>query len=140
VRKYVQPDLESFRKINDILTGMLLVKIASSEGGKQGIAFARCDISAEDANTVAPMAADKMLEIAGVDASFVLIQMEGGVSIKARSLGDVNVQIILENNEIKGGGHLTAAGGFAKGMTVEQVISILARIMEFDEKLLASLI
>jgi c-di-AMP phosphodiesterase-like protein len=66
--------------------------------------------------------------------------MEGGVSIKARSLGDVNVQIILENNEIKGGGHLTAAGGFAKGMTVEQVISILARIMEFDEKLLASLI
>ena len=80
-----------------------------------------------------------MLEIAGVDASFVLIQLDGGVSVKARSLGEVNVQIILENNEIRGGGHLTAAGGFAKGKNVQEVIRVLSDIMGFDAKQLSSL-
>ena len=133
VRKYVQPDLDSFRKINDILSAMRVVRINSGDAGNmQGIAFAKCEISREDANTVAPIAADKMLEIAGIDASFVLIQFENGVSIKARSLGDVNVQIILENKEIGGGGHLTAAGGFAKNKTVDEVILLLSKIMGFD--------
>lgn len=139
VRKYVQPDMESFKKVNDILSGMHMVQIKSADGGKQGIAFARCDISPDEANTVAPIAADKMLEIAGVDASFVLIQLDGGVSVKARSLGEVNVQIILENNEIRGGGHLTAAGGFAKGKNVQEVIRVLSDIMGFDAKQLSSL-
>jgi c-di-AMP phosphodiesterase-like protein len=80
-----------------------------------------------------------MLEIAGVDASFVLIQFEGGVAIKARSLGEVNVQIILENKEIGGGGHLTAAGGFAKGKNVREVVLLLSKIMGFDARRLEDL-
>lgn len=57
---------------------------------------------------LAPQAADDLLTINGVRASFVLFSQAGGVNISARSLGDVNVQIIME--KLGGGGHLTMAG------------------------------
>ena len=132
VRKYIQPDYEAFLKINQIVSGLQFMRVNAGRI-KRGIAIASCELSSDEANTVAPMAADKMLEIAGVDASFVVIQLDAGVSIKARSLGEINVQIILERPEIGGGGHFNAAGGFIKGAKAKDVVKLITDIVSMDE-------
>jgi c-di-AMP phosphodiesterase-like protein len=65
-----------------------------------------------------PMAANDLLTINGVDASFVAVEKGGGVNISARSMGALNVQVILE--PFGGGGHLTMAGAQLKDCTKEQ--------------------
>ena len=62
----------------------------------------------EGIRVVAPQAADDLLGISGVDASFVLYEQDGAINISARSMGAINVQLILEG--MGGGGHQTMAG------------------------------
>lgn len=69
-------------------------------------------------SVVLPMAANDLLTINGVDASFVAVAKNGGVNISARSMGALNVQVILE--PLGGGGHLTMAGAQLKNCTVKQ--------------------
>ncbi len=59
-------------------------------------------------NVVLPMAANDLLTLNGVDASFVILAKNKGANISARSMGALNVQVILE--PLGGGGHLTMAG------------------------------
>lgn len=65
-----------------------------------------------------PQAANDLLSIEGVQASFVAVQNPGGVSVSARSMGEVNVQVIME--ALGGGGHQTMAGGQLRGATPEE--------------------
>ncbi len=74
----------------------------------KGCAIALSDELDPAMNVVLPMAANDLLTINGVDASFVAIAKNGGVNISARSMGALNVQVILE--PLGGGGHLTMAG------------------------------
>lgn len=67
---------------------------------------------------VVPQAANDLLTIQGVEASFVAVQKGGGVNISGRSMGAVNVQVILE--ALGGGGHLTMAGAQLQEATAEQ--------------------
>ncbi len=76
-------------------------------------------IETELDRVVAAKAADELLTLKGVRASFVLYQKEDGVYISARSLGDVNVQVIVET--LGGGGNSTTAGGQIPDGTVEVV-------------------
>lgn len=84
--------------------------------------YSRCGISADEsgdssARVSAAQAADEMLSIEGVDASFVIFKTpDGGVSISARSRGAMNVQIIME--KLGGGGHQTMAAAQFTGITV----------------------
>lgn len=79
---------------------------------------------------VVPQAANDLLTIDGVQASVVAVEMNGQVNISARSLGEVNVQVILE--KLGGGGHLTMAGAQLKNTTVAQARQmILAAIEEY---------
>ncbi len=71
----------------------------------------------------AARAADELLNIAGVGASFVLYPEEERVVISARSLSDTNVQVILE--ALGGGGNAGAAGAQIPGKTVDQVLAEL---------------
>ena len=68
----------------------------------------------------AAQAANTLLEIKGVHASFVLVPTEEGISLSARSLGNVNVQKLLE--ELGGGGHMTVAGAQFKGLAMDEAI------------------
>lgn len=61
----------------------------------------------------AAQAADELLTLKGITASFVLYSLKDGVSMSARSMGEVNVQVILES--LGGGGNSTTAGGFIEG-------------------------
>ena len=68
-------------------------------------------------NVVLPMAANDLLTINGVDASFVAVAKNGGVNISARSMGALNVQVILE--PLGGGGHLMMAGAQLQDCTLQ---------------------
>lgn len=72
---------------------------------------------------VIPQAANDLLTIEGVQASFVLVQKGGGVNISARSMGAVNVQVILE--VLGGGGHLTMAGAQLRDASCEEAAARL---------------
>ena len=73
---------------------------------------------------VTSSAADEMLNIEGVKASFVLSKIGvGKIQISARSLGEENVQLIME--KLGGGGHSTMAAAQIKGANIEQAKQML---------------
>lgn len=65
------------------------------------------DFSAKDLRVVCAQAADELLSVSDVDASFVLFETDGTANISARSMGKINVQLIMET--LGGGGHQTMA-------------------------------
>ena len=80
----------------------------------------------------AAKAADELLTLKGVQASFVLYKKDDGVYISARSLGDVNVQVIVE--ALGGGGNSTTAGGQVADTTVGEVKEkLLEKIDQYFE-------
>ena len=79
------------------------------------IAFA--DFESPNIRTITSQAADEMLNIDGVKASFTLFRAGDTVNVSARSLGDINVQIIME--ALGGGGHLTMAAAQLNGCDFE---------------------
>jgi c-di-AMP phosphodiesterase-like protein len=82
-------------------------------------AIAPCDFYAEDMRITAPQAADDLLTINNVDASFVLYKtMTNEISVSARSMGSLNVQLIME--ALGGGGHQTMAGAQLKMNSIKQ--------------------
>ncbi len=82
------------------------------------MAIACADMDAPCLRIAASQAADELLSVRNVDASFVLFFENGGVNISARSFGVVNVQLIME--ALGGGGHQTMAGAFLKETTIDE--------------------
>ena len=81
---------------------------------------------------LAAQAADELLNISGIDTSFVLYPQDGVTYISARSLGDANVQVILE--PLGGGGNAATAGAQVKNHTVQQTLDeLLQSINKFYE-------
>lgn len=89
------------------------------------------DDNEEDMRVTAAQAADELLSISNVLASFVMYRYENTVYISARSLGDVNVQLIMEH--LGGGGHQSMAGAQIKDVTMEQARAVLLEIIESNE-------
>ena len=86
--------------------------------GRAAISTARPD--GREGRVASAQAADELLSIKGVDASFVLFPDGGGISVSARSLGDFNVQLVMES--LGGGGHLTMAGAQLQELSMEQAL------------------
>ena len=84
-----------------------------------------------DIRIAAAQAADELLSIQGVNASFVVFPTGTTINISARSLGDVNVQIIME--AMGGGGHLTMAAAQMKDISLQEardhLVSVLNNIL-----------
>ncbi len=121
VRQMFQDDL------NSIVSRAEVVKKAEIILDK--IAIAISDDESQNANLVAAQAADTMLNIRGAQASFVLgHDPKGFIFISGRSLGDINVQIILE--KLGGGGHMTVAGAQLKDVTMEEAREKLVQAIE----------
>lgn len=122
VKKWFQSDLESFNKIAEI--------VGKSEIVNDTIAISICDDKTKDVNVICAKAADELLTISEITASFVMGQLEDKVCISGRSIGDVNVQVILE--KLGGGGHITLAGAQVEGMTMEETKQeLINRINEY---------
>ena len=98
------------------------------------IAVAQCGERISDAAIIAAQAADELLTIDGIAASFVLVPNAETTLISGRSLGEINVQLILE--KLGGGGHLTVAGAQMHGMDAdaakEKLISAIDEYVEYN--------
>jgi cyclic-di-AMP phosphodiesterase len=86
------------------------------------IAIAVCPDKIKD-TVLAAQVADELLNFTSIKASFVLIKIKDEIFISGRSLGDVNVQIILES--LGGGGHMTMAGTRLISSSIEDVLQKL---------------
>ena len=104
------------------------------------IIYKRCAIAAEtepglrptDLRIVASQAADERLNIVSVDASFVLYPDGSGVAFSARSMGAVNVQLVMER--LGGGGHLTMAGAQLQNVSMEEAKNRLYEALDWYEQ------
>lgn len=110
VKKWFQSDLASFNRIADI--------VKKAEVINTSIAIATYEEKVKDANLICAKAADELLTISDITASFVIGKLEDKVCISGRSIGDINVQIILE--KLGGGGHITLAGAQVEGKSIEE--------------------
>ena len=81
---------------------------------------------------IAAKAANNLLTVAGVEASFALIRIGETIHISARSHGKINVQLILE--QLKGGGHYNAAGAQLAGVTMKEAIEQLKGAIDSQMK------
>ena len=117
VRKLFQNDLEGTIAKYDI--------IQNAKMYRNNIAVARVDHTV--GRVTAAQAADELLNIAGIDASFVLFPDGERVIISARSMGDTNVQVVLE--KLGGGGNAATAGAQVPG-TLDQVTRNLIRSID----------
>ena len=89
-----------------------------------------CDVifCAPYVTIAAAQAADELLTLKGVQASFVIYAAEGAVLMSARSLGEINVQVILE--ALGGGGNSTTAGGRVGDSDPESVRQQLIGVLD----------
>ena len=83
-----------------------------------GAVVAICPQNIRNAQVVAAQVADMLLGVEGVTVSFVLFLMEDGIGVSARSQGEINVQLLME--ELGGGGHQTVAGAQLRGATMDE--------------------
>lgn len=123
VQRMFQSDLQSMISRYDI--------IRRAELYHGDIAIAALDQECD--RVIAAKAADEMLTLQGVRASFVLYRKDDGIYISARSLGEINVQVLVET--LGGGGNSTTAGGQCSGMTVAEAKATLLRAIDkyFEE-------
>ena len=110
VKKLFSDDLNVYLKRAEII---------KSAEVKNGIAIAVCPPNITD-TVVAAQAADELLNITGIQASFVIVKIGDDVFISGRSLGKINVQLILET--LGGGGHMTIAGTKFTSLKLEEVV------------------
>ncbi|MCR5735071.1 MAG: DHH family phosphoesterase [Lachnospiraceae bacterium] len=88
--------------------------------------------SSESPTVVAAQAANELLNINGIRASFVLSDYQGRIYISARSIDDINVQLIMER--LGGGGHMTIAGAQLEGVSFEEAGDRLKATIDQMEK------
>lgn len=82
----------------------------------------------DNVNVIIAKAADELLNIRQVEASFVLGQKDGKVFISARSLGDINVHVMME--KLGGGGHIDIAGAQLKNVSLKKAYNMVHEIIE----------
>ena len=122
VKKWFQSDLKTYQIISDI--------VSKSEIVNETIAISSYENDDENANIIAAKAADELLTIGGINASFVLGKTGEKIYISGRSIGGINVQLILE--KLGGGGHITLAGAQLENISMEDAIQELKnRINEY---------
>lgn len=104
--------------------------LANAEMQTGGLIVAVCPANIKNAQVIAAQAADTMLRIEGVKISIVLFYLDDdGIGVSARSNGEVNVQLLME--ELGGGGHQTVAGAQVKNSTLSEVKN---RVLELGAK------
>ncbi|WP_026887777.1 DHH family phosphoesterase [Clostridium beijerinckii] len=117
IKKMFTDDLEDY---------LLIAETIKSAEVKENTAIA---ITPKNIDTVIiAKAADELLNISGISVSFVLGEVNSDIYISGRSVGDINVQVVLE--ALGGGGHMNIAGVKISNKTIEQVIIELKEAMK----------
>ena len=125
IKKWFQSDLESYNVISDI--------VKSTEVVRDTIGIAEYTEEDDNANLICAKAADELLTISDITVSFVIGKVKDKVYISGRSIGDINVQIILE--KLGGGGHSTVAGAQIENVSIDEAKEALKNaINEYFEQ------
>lgn len=120
IQRLFRDDLASFVRRAQV--------IESTDLMPGGLALAQISDGARDSQLLAAQVANELLNIEQVKASFVVYPYKDGAAVSARSLGDVNVQVLME--KIGGGGHLNIAGAQLKGMSLASAREKLCQVLE----------
>jgi c-di-AMP phosphodiesterase-like protein len=118
IKKMFSENLDTYLKKAEIIKSAKVVN---------GIAIATCPPEIED-TVLAAQAADELLNITGIQASFVIVKIDDEILISGRSLGDVNVQVIMES--LGGGGHMTMAGTKLMAENMEEALEKLQNAID----------
>ncbi|MBQ9280235.1 MAG: DHH family phosphoesterase [Clostridia bacterium] len=115
INKEFQNDVNTYVAIADV--------IRNSEIVFDTVAIAVCPSGIENQIKITGQAADELLNLNGIETSFVLSEYEGKIYISGRSTGSLNVQVILE--KFGGGGHMMMAGAQVENASLEEVKQML---------------
>lgn len=110
VKQLFQNDLDTYAQRSEVVKNAEIIK--------DQIAISICPENIKNAHLITAQAADELLSISKVIASFVLCNINDTVAISGRSLGDINVQVILE--KLGGGGHISVAGAQLPNISIEE--------------------
>lgn len=126
VKQLFQNDMATYTSVSSVVRDAELIN------GE--IAISICAPDVKNPQMIAAKAADELLNLSGIAASFVLCVVGEEVWISGRSLGDINVQLILE--KLGGGGHLSVAGAQLEGTDINDAKEKLKyAIMEYIKEL-----
>ncbi len=121
VRKLLREDMDTYRARADV--------VRNAEVYRNKFAISVCRSKEVGSPTiVGAQAANELLNIVGIKASFVLTEFKGKVYISSRSIDEIDVQSIMES--MGGGGHLNIAGAQIPGGVVEDEIQRLKDILD----------
>ncbi len=121
VRKMFRDDIEAYRAKAEI--------ISSATVYRERFAIAvGMDLKIESPTIVGAQAANELLDINQIKASFVLTEYNGRIYISARSIDEVNVQIIMER--LGGGGHMNASGAQFDHTNMDQAVASLKAVID----------
>ena len=121
VRKLFRDDMESYRAKAEI--------ISSAEVYRNKFAIARgVDLHIESPTIIGAQAANELLDISAIKASFVLTEYNGRIYVSARSIDEVNVQIIMER--LGGGGHMNASGAQFNHTDMDEAVACLKQVID----------
>lgn len=121
VQQFMKEDLDIYMKRSRL--------IEKAEVYFEKIAIARASENETYDQVLIAQTADTLLTMTGINASFVISKRaDGKVGISARSLGEINVQIIME--KLNGGGHLTNAATQIENVTTDQAEEMLKDVLE----------
>lgn len=126
VKYLMQNDLGTYALVADVVKEAFILN--------DSVAVSTVPENYKNQTLIAAKASDELLTLTGVDAAFVLCHSDGDISISGRSLGEMNVQKVLE--QLGGGGHMTVAGAQLEGVTIEEALKRLkyAIIKHMEEK------
>ncbi len=125
IKKWFQSDMDDYNKIAEVVRNSVMIN--------ESIAVSIYNGQEKDTNLICAKSADELLTIGNITASFVLGKVGEKVIISGRSIGDINVQVILE--KLGGGGHITLAGAQIDGKTIEEVKEeLIQKINEYFEE------
>lgn len=119
VRKLFSSTIENYQQ---------KTRIVSSAEAYKGCAIAIGDFQSDDMRIIAPQAADELLNISGVSASFVIYMTNSTANVSARSLGEINAQVIME--ALGGGGHQTMAAAQLEDTGIEKAKQLLLEAID----------
>ncbi len=119
VKKLFSSTAEEHKKRAEIVSSCFIYK---------DCAISVAEIKSSDGRIITSQAADEMLNISGVKASFVIFKDNDTTNISARSLGELNVQLVME--KLGGGGHLTMAAAQLKNSDTSDSLVVLKKAID----------
>lgn len=120
VRKMFRDDMASYQAKAET--------VRKAEVYRKEYAIAECPSNIESPTVLAAQAANELLDISGIKASFVLTVYEGKIYLSARSIDEVNVQIIAE--KLGGGGHINSAGAQFDHTNMQEAVNVLKETID----------